>query len=112
MKRGDSLGMMELSQEIDSHMVVIDEENPTTAIPTKMWGALQSTFGSAPPIAREVPSTTSTMPQGPTTWLNEPFSIFYLFFISFRANQTLMYLAKWCFIHVLNFNTECLGFFS
>lgn len=31
--------MRELSQQIDSHMVVIDEENPTTAIATKTQGA-------------------------------------------------------------------------
>ena len=37
--RGDSPDMRELSQQIDSHMVVIDEENPTTATPIEMQGA-------------------------------------------------------------------------
>lgn len=35
----DSPGMMELSQQIDSHVVVIDEENLTTTTPTKTGGA-------------------------------------------------------------------------
>ena len=41
MKRGggDNPDMKELSQQIDSHMVVIDEENPTTATPIEMQGA-------------------------------------------------------------------------
>ena len=36
---GDNLDMKELSQQIDSHMVVIDEENLTTATPIEMQGA-------------------------------------------------------------------------
>ena len=50
--------MRELSQQIDSHMVVIDEENPTTATPIETQGAPHSTLSSVLSIAREVPTTT------------------------------------------------------
>ena len=48
--------MRELSQQIDSHVVVIDEENLTTATPIETQGAPQSTLGSVPSIACEVPN--------------------------------------------------------
>ena len=57
-KRGESLDMGELSQQIDSHVVVIDEENLTIATPTETQGAPQSTLGSVPSVAHEVPTTT------------------------------------------------------
>ena len=69
---GDSPDMRELSQQIDSLMVVIDEENPTTATPTEMQGAPQSTLGSVPLVAREVPTTTG---------LVEPFCTYYFLFL-------------------------------
>ena len=50
--------MRELSQQIDSYMVVIDEENLTTTTLTETQGAPQSTLGSIPSVAREVPITT------------------------------------------------------
>ena len=50
--------MRGLSQQIDSHMVVIDEENPTIATPIETQGAPQSTLGSVLSIAYEVPLTT------------------------------------------------------
>ena len=60
MKRGggDNPDMRELSQQIDSHVVVIDEENLTTTTPTETQGTPQSTLGSVPSIAHEVPTTT------------------------------------------------------
>ena len=56
--RGDSPHKREFSQQIDSHMVVIDEENPTTATPIETQGAPHSTLSSVLSIAREVPTTT------------------------------------------------------
>ena len=57
-KRGEGQPRQEgVSQQIDSHVVVIDEDNPTTAIPTEMQGAPHSTLGSVPSFAREVPTT-------------------------------------------------------
>ena len=55
---GDSPDRKELSQQIDSHVVVIDEENPTTATLTVIQGAPQSTLGLVPSVSREVPTTT------------------------------------------------------
>ena len=75
MKKGggrDSPDMRELSQQIDSNVVVIDEENPTIATPIETQGAPQSTLGSVLSIAYEVPLT---------TWLVEPFCTFYFLFI-------------------------------
>ena len=61
-KRGgggrDSPDMRELSQQIDSNVVVIDEENPTIATPIETQGAPQSTLGSVLSNAHEVPLTT------------------------------------------------------
>ena len=54
--------MRELSQQIDSHVVVIDEENLTTAIATETQGAPQLTPSLVPSIAREAPTTTFVVP--------------------------------------------------
>lgn len=73
--------MMELSQQIYSYVVVIDKKSPTTATPTEMQGATQSTPGWIPLVIREVPIRTSVVPRELTTWLAEPFSTFnFLFF--------------------------------
>ena len=53
----DSLEMRDLSQQIDSHVVVLDEDNPTTAAPLMIQGITQLTLGSDPPITSEAPMT-------------------------------------------------------
>ena len=58
----DGLGMMELSQHINSHVLVIDEDNLTTTTPTETWGTPQPSQGSAFLDASEVPLTAPTMP--------------------------------------------------
>ena len=54
--------MRELSQQIDSHVVVINEENLTIAIAIEMQGTPQSTPSLVPSVAREAPTTTSVVP--------------------------------------------------
>ena len=68
--------MRELSQQIDSHVVVINEENLTIAIAIEMQGTPQSTPSLVPSVAREAPTTTSIVPWELTIWLVEPFSTF------------------------------------
>jgi len=46
--------MEELAQEIDSHMVVVDEDDPTTTIPTEGQGTPQESQGLTLPVASEV----------------------------------------------------------
>lgn len=63
----DNPGMRELSQQIDAHVVVIDEENQITTSPTETQNAPQSTPSTVPPVACEIPITTSVVPREPTT---------------------------------------------
>ena len=65
-ERVDSPNMMELSRQIDSHMVVLDEENPTTSVPTEKQGATQPIVEFTPPITNEIPSTSPVVPQDST----------------------------------------------
>lgn len=58
--------MMELSRQIDSHVVMLDEENPTTNAPIETQGAPQPGVGLAPPVASEIPSPNPAVPQDPT----------------------------------------------
>ena len=62
----DSPNMMELFRQIDSHMVVLDEENPTTSVPTEKQGATQPRVEFTPPITNEIPSISPVVPQDPT----------------------------------------------
>nr|POE75058.1 hypothetical protein CFP56_15847 [Quercus suber] len=61
-KGEDELGMRELSQQINAHMVVIDEENPTIATPIETQSAPQSTSSLVPPTAQKAPLTTFAVP--------------------------------------------------
>ena len=47
-KVSKSLEMRELSQQIDSHVVVLDEDNPATTASTGTQGATQLVLGSDP----------------------------------------------------------------
>lgn len=59
--------MRELSQEIDAHVVVLDEGNPTTIAPTEAQGAPQSTLVSIPLLATVASTTASIEPYDPTS---------------------------------------------
>lgn len=63
----DNPSIAELAQQIDSHMVVIDEGNSTTTIPTERQGTAHVGQGLAPPIASEVSFMTLTLTQDLTT---------------------------------------------
>ncbi|KAL0004888.1 hypothetical protein SO802_012449 [Lithocarpus litseifolius] len=65
-EEADSPSMMELSWQIDSHVVVLDEENPTTSVPTEMQGAAQPRVELTPPVTSEIHSTNPIVPQDPT----------------------------------------------
>ena len=56
----------ELSWQINSHVVVLDEENPTTSVPTETQGVAQPRVELTPPITSEIPSTNPIVPQDPT----------------------------------------------
>lgn len=63
----DNPSMRELSQEIDAHVVVLDEENPTTIAPTQAQGAPQSTPASVTLSATVASTTASIESRDPTS---------------------------------------------
>ena len=50
-----SFEMRELSHQIDSHTVVLNEDNPATTVPSVTKGATQLALGSDPPVTSEAP---------------------------------------------------------
>nr|POE76804.1 hypothetical protein CFP56_67455 [Quercus suber] len=60
-KQGEDSPGMELAQEINSHVVVIDEDNLTTTIPTEGQGTPQASQGLTLAIASEVSLDTSAV---------------------------------------------------
>lgn len=66
-EREDSLGIRELSEQIDAHVVVIDEENPNNAAPIE-------TQSAPPSIPCSDPLTTTTAPKTSTAAPRDPFA--------------------------------------
>ena len=86
-----------MSQQIDSNVVVIDEDNPTTTTLAEMQGATQPILGSAPPSASEVPLTSPPRTIIRTFDFVKPFNyvfppfIFYFYFNFVKKNLYLTY---------------------
>lgn len=59
---GESPSMEELSQQIDSLMVVLDENNPATTTPVEMQGATQPILGLVPLSANKAPLASPASP--------------------------------------------------
>ena len=60
--------MKELSQKIDSYVVVLNEDNSTTTTPAEMQGATQPTLSSTPLFASEAPLASPAMPDNTNIW--------------------------------------------
>ena len=58
--------MRELSQQIDSHMVMLDEDNPTTATTSTIRDVTQLAIGFDLPITSEAPMTGPIVPDNPS----------------------------------------------
>ena len=57
--------LRELSHQIDSHVVVLDEDNPTTIAPSVIQDATQPALDFDPPITSEAPMTDPIAPDNP-----------------------------------------------
>ena len=57
--------MVKLAKQIDSHVVVIDEDNPATTVVPEGQGTPEVNLGPTPLNASEVSSATPTVTHGP-----------------------------------------------
>ena len=89
----------ELSQKIDSHVVVVDDDNPRIAT-TSTLDASQLVLNSDhlptnPPTSHEAPTITPTIPKNPSTQIML-LLVFVLFFFPF------FFVILWLILHVLD----------
>ena len=61
--------MRELSHQIDTHVVVLDGDNPTTTTPSVTQGVTQPALGSNPPVTSEAPLIDLVTPGNPNAYV-------------------------------------------